>query len=115
VETQKLVNDNKEKRESSKLIQKRVQKARDFQLKRFKGMAIKSNSEMSTRDIKKYCEIDESSRVIMTSALSTMNLSARGYFKVIKIARTIADLSEEKNISSIHIAEALQYRPKVEN
>jgi magnesium chelatase family protein len=115
VETQKLVNDNKEKRETSKSIQRRVQTAREFQLKRFKGTKIKSNSEMATRDVKKYCEIDENSRAIMTSALSTMNLSARGYFKVIKIARTIADLAGEKKILSIHIAEALQYRPKVED
>ena len=70
---------------------------------------------MSTRDVKKYCEIDEASRAILTSALATMNLSARSYFKVLKIARTIADLAGIPNISSTHIAEALQYRPKVEN
>lgn len=114
VETQKLISDNKEKRETSKQIQKRVQAARDFQLERFKGTKIKSNSEMSTRDVKKYCEVDESSRAILTSALATMNLTARSYFKVIKIARTIADLAGEPNISSIHIAEALQYRPKLD-
>ncbi len=115
VETQKLITGNKENRETSKFIQKRVQIAREFQLKRFKGTKIKSNSEMTTRDVKKYCEIDENSRTIMTSALATMNLTARSYFKVIKIARTIADLAAEKNISSVHIAEALQYRPKLED
>jgi len=115
VETQKLISGDKEKRETSKVIQKRVQTAREFQLKRFAGTKIKSNSEMTTRDVKKYCEIDESSRVIMTSALSTMNLTARSYFKVIKIARTIADLAGESKISSLHIAEALQYRPKTED
>jgi magnesium chelatase family protein len=116
VETQKLISKNKdEKAETSKQIQKRVQTARNFQLKRFKGTKIKSNSEMSTRDVKKYCEIDEASRAILTSALATMNLSARSYFKVLKIARTIADLAGVTNISSTHIAEALQYRPKVEN
>jgi magnesium chelatase family protein len=115
VETQKLISGDKEKRETSKTIQKRVQTAREFQLKRFKGTGIKSNSEMTTRDTKKYCEIDEASRTIMTSALATMNLTARSYFKVIKIARTIADLAGESKISSIHIAEALQYRPKIEN
>jgi magnesium chelatase family protein len=115
VETQKLIGKDKEKRETSKIIQKRVQTARNFQLKRFKGTKIKSNSEMNTRDVKKYCEIDEASRAILTSALATMNLSARSYFKVLKIARTIADLAGVTNISSNHIAEALQYRPKVEN
>lgn len=114
VETQKLIGGDKEKRETSKYVQKRVQIARDFQLKRFKNTPIKSNSEMNTRDVKKYCEIDEGSKTIMTSALSTMNLSARSYFKVIKIARTIADLAGEKNISRVHIAEALQYRPKID-
>jgi magnesium chelatase family protein len=115
VETQKLINENKESKETSKIIQKRVQIAREFQLKRFKNTNIKSNSEMSTRDVKKYCEIDEASRIILTSALATMNLTARSYFKVIKIARTIADLAGMSKISSTHVAEALQYRPKIEN
>lgn len=115
VETQKLVSDDKTKRETSKEIQKRVQAARDIQIKRFKGINIKSNSEMATRDVKKYCEIDEGGRILMTNAVATMNLSARSYFKVLKIARTIADLAGEKEISVNHIAEALQYRPKVDN
>lgn len=115
VDTQKLVDDKKEKRETSPEIQKRVQSARNLQLKRFKGLRIKSNSEMSTRDVKRFCPIDDASRSIMTSALVTMNLSARSYFKIIKIARTIADLAGEEEISSTHIAEALQYRPKIQD
>ena len=115
VETQKLVDDKGQKRESSRRIQSRVQNARNMQLKRFKKMGIKSNSEMTTRDVKNFCEIDEPSRTIMISAAATMNLSARSYFKVIKIARTIADLAGDTKASSTHIAEALQYRPKVEN
>lgn len=115
VETQKLISDNKTKRETSKTIQKRVQMARDIQIKRFKGTNIKSNTEMSTRDVKKFCELSDECRQIMTSAVSTMDLSARSYFKVIKISRTIADLAGERRILPAHIAEALQYRPKVEN
>jgi len=114
VETQKLVDDKDEKRETSRQIQRRVQTARDIQLKRFIDRGIKSNSEMTTRDVKNFCGIDESSRTIMMSAAATMNLSARSYFKVVKIARTIADLAGEAKISSTHIAEALQYRPKLE-
>lgn len=114
VETQKLVNDDKVKRETSRAVQRRVQLARNIQTKRFKGTTIRSNSEMTTRDVKKFCEIDDNSRSIMTSAVATMDLTARGYFKVLKIARTIADLSGESKISTTHIAEALQYRPKVE-
>lgn len=119
VETQKLVGKNKSKRESSNLIQKRVQKARDTQTRRFKDLPasrrIKANSEMSTRDIKKYCPLASQCRTMMMSVAASMNLSARSYFKVIKIARTIADIAEDKNISTTHLAEALQYRPKDED
>jgi len=113
VETQKLV-DDKTKRETSCEIQKRVQTARNLQIKRFDGTRIRNNSEMATRDVKKYCDIEEGSKALMTNAVSTMNLSARSYFKVLKIARTIADLAGEKNIDTVHIAEALQYRPKIQ-
>lgn len=115
VETQKLVDSSSQKGEKSHQIQKRVQLARNIQLKRFKGGRIKSNAEMSARDVKEYCKLNEASRTIMLSATSTMNLTARSYFKVIKIGRTIADLAGEAEISTAHIAEALQYRPKVEN
>jgi len=115
VETQKLIAKSaKVKAESSRLIQKRVQKAREMQLKRFKGTPLKSNSEMSTRNVKEFCELSEDCRIILTSAVATMDLTARSYFKVIKIARTIADLSGEKEITTTHIAEALQYRPKMD-
>lgn len=115
VETQKLIEkDTREQRETSKEIQKRVQKAREVQLMRFKGTALKSNSEMTTRNVKEFCEINDDVRTILTSAVATMGLTARSYFKVIKIARTIADLAGEKEISISHIAEALQYRPKMD-
>lgn len=112
VETQKLVGKDDAKRESSKSIQKRVQAARNIQTKRFKGTKLKSNSEMSTKDVKEFCELSTECRTMLISAVSTMALSARSYFKVIKIARTIADLAGEKQINVNHIAEALQYRPK---
>ena len=115
VETQKLVDDKNQNREKSFDIQKRVQNARNIQLKRFSKRGINCNAEMSTRDVKICCELSDSSRTIMISAAATMNLSARSYFKVLKIARTIADLEGAPGITSIHIAEALQYRPKIEN
>lgn len=111
VETQKLINDSKVVRESSESIQKRVQKAREIQLTRFEKLELKSNSEMSTKDVKMFCPLDESCRSIMTSAVSRMNLTARSYFKVIRVARTIADLEGSENIETVHVAEALQYRP----
>jgi len=115
VETQKLVGESKEKSDSSKVIQSRVQKARDIQTKRFKNSKLKSNSEMSTRNVKNYCSLSPECRTMMISAASTMNLTARSYFKVIKIARTIADLEVSKVITTTHLAEALQYRPKETN
>lgn len=111
VDTQKLVNKNLES-ENTISIQKRVQMARDIQIKRFSVVKIKSNSEMSTRDVKNFCELSEECKTMLISAISSLNLSARGYFKVIKVARTIADLSNQHTINVNHIAEALQYRPK---
>ncbi len=113
VETQKLI-ENETKGEPSSKIQSRVQKGRDVQTERFKDSKIKANSEMSTRDVKSFSPLSSECRTILTSAIASMNLSARSYFKVIKIARTIADLATEKEILPIHIAEALQYRPKID-
>jgi magnesium chelatase family protein len=112
VETQKLIGKGEPKIESSREIQKRVQKARDIQTRRFQGTKVRSNSEMSTKDVKKYCELSNDCMTLLTSAVTSMNLTARSYFKVIKISRTIADLGGVKEISPVHIAEALQYRPK---
>lgn len=110
VETQKLVSETKPEAESSKEIQSRVQKAREVQIKRFAGTYFKSNAEMGTKEVKKYCALSDECRTILRSAIATLNLSARAYFKVIKVARTIADLSGEKEIAVNHLAEALQYR-----
>lgn len=113
VETQKLLEKDKAgSRETSAEIQKRVQKARDIQTKRFKGTKINANSEMSTKAVKQYCELSTDCRTMMISATSSMNLTARSYFKVLKTARTIADLGDCPEISITHLAEALQYRPK---
>lgn len=97
--------------ESSATIQKRVQKARDIQLKRFKGLKIASNAEMNNKQLKQFCNLDEQSILLLKQAISKLNLSARGFHRVIKIGRTIADLEGSEKIKSNHIAEALQYRP----
>jgi len=98
--------------EESKSIKKRVQTARGLQRKRFKGTKIKSNAEMQTRDIKKYCSLDNDSLNLLRQAVSQMSLTARSYYRVIKLARTIADLAGEEKVIIAHLAEALQYRPK---
>lgn len=98
--------------EESKSIRKRIQAARNLQRKRFKGTKIKSNAEMQTRDIKQYCPLDNDSLNLLRQAVSQMNLTARSYYRVIKLARTIADLAGEEKMVVSHLAEALQYRPK---
>jgi len=101
--------------ESSNLIKSRVQKARAIQKKRFvQDKGIMTNSEMDLRQIKEYCQIDLTSQSLLRNAMNQLHLSARSYYRLLKIARTIADLAGQKEIDSIHVAEAIQYRPKQE-
>ncbi len=97
--------------ESSKSIQQKVQAARNAQLKRFARMGIASNAEMSTKMVKEFCQLKDDTLEFLRRAVARFGLSARGYYRVIKVARTIADLSNEKNIELVHVAESLQYRP----
>lgn len=113
VNVDKLTQDSVLTSEKSKDVKTRVQKAREKQWKRFSGTSIKSNSEMSPRQLKQCCAISNECRDLLRRAVIQMGLSARSYFRTIKVARTIADLTGEENISTIHIAEALQYRPKI--
>ncbi len=96
--------------ESSKDIKKRVDLAREIQRERYKDYNIYSNSELTSNMMDKYCKLDKDSQNIMKSAFEKLGLSARAYGKILKVARTIADLEQCENISSNHIAEAIQYR-----
>ncbi|MEK7097473.1 MAG: YifB family Mg chelatase-like AAA ATPase, partial [Patescibacteria group bacterium] len=98
--------------EESKNVKKRVQEARDIQAKRFKGLKTKANSGISAREIKEFCKLDKEAEKIIANAVEQMKLSARVYHRLLKIARTIADLEKTENIQANHVAEALQYRPK---
>jgi len=100
--------------EESKIIKDRVQKSRAIQQERFKNTPFITNSEMTSESVKKYCRIDATSQNLLKNAVEQMHLSARAYFRTLKLARTIADLTNEEKILSPHIAEALQYRPKIE-
>jgi len=100
--------------EASKLIRQRVQQARNIQNFRFKKMDIVTNAEMTSQEVKHYCDITNEIQELLKNAVNTLHLSARAYFRILKIARTIADLENVTKISANHVAEALQYRPKVE-
>ncbi|MCL5113547.1 MAG: YifB family Mg chelatase-like AAA ATPase [Patescibacteria group bacterium] len=115
VKIEKLtVDDSKTKRETSRDIRKRVQIARDLQTKRFRDKKITSNSEMGNKDIKEFCVLTKDCLELLRLAVTKMKLSARSYQRTIKLARTIADLEQSKNIKPTHVAEALQFRPKQE-
>ena len=97
--------------EKSQFIRERVIKAREIQLQRFKNKkGIYSNAAMSTKDIREFCTIDSACEDLMKMAITKIGLSARAYDKILKVSRTIADLSGEENISPAHISEAIQYR-----
>ncbi|MEA2098331.1 MAG: YifB family Mg chelatase-like AAA ATPase [Patescibacteria group bacterium] len=98
--------------ESSKSIRVRVEKARKIQQERFKNKKILTNSEMSSQEVKEFCKTNEQTIELLKTAVNQFQLSARSFYKILKLARTIADLEEKENIESTHIAEALQYRPR---
>jgi magnesium chelatase family protein len=97
--------------ETSESIRERVIAARNRQLKRFASRPkIRCNARMTTRDIKAHCEIDTSTKELLKFAMSDHNLSARAYDRILKVARTIADLAGSEHIQSDHVSEAVQYR-----
>ncbi|MEI6288168.1 MAG: YifB family Mg chelatase-like AAA ATPase [bacterium] len=100
--------------EDSATIRRRVQKARDIQNSRFQNKNIFSNSEMGPEQIGEYCILDEAGRDLLRQAVDRLRLSARVYHRILKLARTIADLEECEKIMPQHLAEALQYRPRAD-
>ena len=96
--------------ESSATIKARINAVRDIQRKRFEKDGILTNAEMTTAQINKYCKIDKDSERLLSKAFERLNLSARGTTRILKVARTIADMDGAENIESKHIAEAIGYR-----
>ncbi len=100
--------------EASKSIREKVQKAREIQMKRFGSSGLRTNSEMSAADIRKYTTMEPEASSLLTQAISRLSLSARSYFKIIKLSQTIADLEGIRAIGVSEISEALQYRVREE-
>ena len=99
------------KSETSIEIRQRVIKARDIQTERFKDSeAVHYNAQMNTKQIRKYCQLDEASKALLKTAMERLNLSARAYDRILKVSRTIADLEGSAEIQGAHISEAIQYR-----
>jgi magnesium chelatase family protein len=121
VDYQKLSSDRMG--ESSEAIRQCVQAARDIQRSRFANSDSRTskvqssnvicNSDMRIAEVRQFCKLDGAGESLIRSAMGQMNLSARGYHRVLKLARTIADLAGSEEIQAVHLAEALQYRPKL--
>ena len=99
--------------EPSANVQARVEAARERQRQRFTDSTLACNADMRPAEVREYCQLDETSNSLMRTAMNQMQLSARAYHRVLKLSRTIADLAGDDEIAPTHIAEALQYRPKM--
>ena len=99
--------------ESSSTIRARIETARQVQRERFSNTTLRSNADMHPAQVRQYCALDEPCRGLMRAAMNQLQLSARAYHRILKLARTIADLAGSESISTTHLAEALQYRPRV--
>lgn len=101
--------------DKSEVVRNRVQKAREIQIKRFrKDKGVFVNANMKNKHIKEFCQLQADAQLLLKQAVNTYNLSARTYFRLIKVSRTIADLAGEKDIAATHVAESLQYRIRVQ-
>lgn len=98
--------------EPSGKIRERVEFARVRQRKRFEGTEMTCNADMGPGEVRKFCPLDDSGKGIVRQAMSQLQLSARAFHRILKLSRTIADLSGEDDIVPQHLAEALQYRPR---
>ena len=104
-----ISNENSISESSSKILE-RVEKARNIQKERYKDLDISFNSKLESSLLQKYCKLSSDAKKLLEKAFGALSLSARAYSKILKISRTIADLSSSENIEVIHMAEAVQYR-----
>jgi len=114
VEIEKLIPKKQPMAEKSAVIRKRVVAARKIQTRRFASSGIYTNAQMKNKHLKKFCHLTDKALTLLKQAVNNYNLSARTYFRLIKVSQTIADLAGEKLITETHIAEALQYRVRIQ-
>lgn len=98
--------------ESSETVRSRVERARQIQRERFDGTKFFSNADMTPVEVREFCQAEPSAQALLGTAMRQMSLSARAFHRILKLARTIADLDDAGQIQSSHLAEALQYRPR---
>lgn len=98
--------------EKSEKVRERVSAARSRQIQRFDGTRLSSNSEMTPAEVRDFCQVEESAQGLLKMAMKQLYLSARGFHRILKLARTIADLENAEIIKAPHLAEAIQYRPR---
>ena len=98
--------------EPSANIRERVERAREVQRRRFEGTALSCNADMGPSEVREYCRLDDAGRSLVRAAMQQLQMSARAFHRILKLARTIADLEGVPDIQTHHLAEAIQYRPR---
>jgi magnesium chelatase family protein len=98
--------------EASATIRERVERARERQNRRFKGTHLLSNADMGPAEVRDSCRVDDAGKSLLRAAMKQLHMSARAYHRILKLARTIADLAGDERIETTHLAEAIQYRPR---
>ena len=98
--------------ERSEAIRARVEAAREVQRERFTETPLSSDADMGPTEVRKICQLDEEGRGLVKAAMQQLGMSARAFHRILKLARTIADLAGSERIETTHLAEAIQYRPR---
>jgi magnesium chelatase family protein len=98
--------------EPSAAIREQVEAARERQYRRFEGTSLLSNADMGPAEVRDVCRVDDAGKSLLRAAMKQLHMSARAYHRILKLARTIADLSGSDKIETAHLAKAIQYRPR---
>jgi len=98
--------------EPSAAIRQRVESARERQRRRFQGTTLMANADMGPAEVREYCPVDDAGKGLLRAAMQQLQMTARAYHRILKLARTIADLADSDKIQTVHLAEAIQYRPR---